>query len=73
MYMYRIHARICMVKIRKIGYRKEESMTKKRKMKLESELASLLDVEKELLSEGKQLSMAYYAMKNRVLRELEAA
>lgn len=48
-------------------------MTKKRRMKLESELASLLDVEKELLSEGKQLSMAFHAMKNRVLRELEAA
>lgn len=42
-------------------------------MKLESELASLLGVEKRLTSQGKQLSMAYYAMKNRVLRELEAA
>ena len=48
-------------------------MTKKRRMKLESELASLLGVEKRLTSQGKQLSMAYYAMKNRVLRELEAA
>ena len=48
-------------------------MTKKRRMKLESELASLLDVEKRLTDQGKQLSMAYHAMKNRVLRELEAA
>ena len=48
-------------------------MTKKRKLKLESALAKLESVEQELLGEGKQLSMAFYAMKNRVLKELEAA
>ena len=48
-------------------------MTKKRRMKLEASLAKLESVEQELLGEGKQLSMAFYAMKNRVLNELEAA
>ena len=42
-------------------------------MKLEASLTRLESVEQELLGEGKQLSMAFFAMKNRVLRELEAA
>ena len=48
-------------------------MTKKRKMKLESELAYLTSIEQELLSQGKRLSKLFYAMKNDVLKELEAA
>lgn len=48
-------------------------MTKKRRMKLESELAYLTSIEQELLGEGKQLSMTFHAMKDRVLKELEAA
>ena len=68
-----IHPHMHGEEIRKIRYRKEDIMTKKRRMKLESELASLLDVEKSLTGQGKQLSIAFHAMKNRVLRELEAA
>jgi hypothetical protein len=48
-------------------------MTKKRKMKLESELARLEEIEQELLGQGKRLSKTFYAMKNDVLEELEAA
>lgn len=48
-------------------------MTKKRRMKLETSLARLESVEQELLSQGKRLSKTFYAMKNRVLKELEAA
>lgn len=48
-------------------------MTKKRKMKLESELARLEEIERELTSQGKKVSKAFYAMKNGVLKELEAA
>ena len=47
-------------------------MTKKRRMKLEASLAKLESVEQELLAEGKQLSMAFYAMKNDVLEQLAA-
>jgi hypothetical protein len=48
-------------------------MTKKRKQKLEASLARLEGIEQELLSQGKRLSKAFYAMKNGVLKELEAA
>jgi len=47
-------------------------MTKKRKLKLQSELAYLTSIEQELLGQGKQLSKTFYAMKNRVLRDLAA-
>ena len=47
-------------------------MTKKRRMKLESELAYLTSIEQELLSQGKKLSQTFYAMKNDVLERLAA-
>ncbi len=47
-------------------------MTKKRKLKLQSELAKLESVEARLLSQGKKLSKTFYAMKNDVLEQLAA-
>lgn len=47
-------------------------MTKKRKLKLESELAYLTSIEQELLGQGKRLSQTFYAMKNDVLEQLAA-
>ncbi len=47
-------------------------MTKKRKAKLEASLALLERVEQRLIGQGKQLSKAFYAMKEDVLNELAA-
>lgn len=47
-------------------------MTKKRKMKLESELARLEEIERELTSQGKKVSKTFIAMKQDLIDELAA-
>lgn len=47
-------------------------MTKKRRMKLEATLARMNELEQRLLGQGKQMSVAFYAMKNDVLEQLAA-
>jgi hypothetical protein len=48
------------------------NMTAKRRKKLNETLSFLMDIERELTSQGKRLSRAFCAMKDDVLKELAA-